>query len=140
MTTPQITTLNMQRSERQLALSYTNGAHYTLSYEMLRVHSPSAEVRGHGKGQEVLQLDKQNVMVESIQTVGNYAVQIFFNDGHDSGIYSWEWLYELATHKDEFWQTYLGQLADAGHIRQPVQTADIVQMFDPNTKNIPDRT
>ena len=132
MAIPNITQLNMQRSERQLALSYDNGESYTLSYEMLRIHSPSAEVRGHGKGQEVLQLDKQNVLVESIQTVGNYAVQIFFNDGHDSGIYSWEWLYELATQKTRYWQEYLDQLEAAGHIRKAAQTADIVQMFDPN--------
>ncbi len=132
MAIPNITQLNMQRSERQLALSYDNGESYTLSYEMLRIHSPSAEVRGHGKGQEVLQLDKQNVLVESIQTVGNYAVQIFFNDGHDSGIYSWEWLYELATQQSRYWQEYLDQLEAAGHVRQPAQTADIVQMFNPN--------
>ena len=134
MTTPQITTLNMQRSDRQLALSYTNGESYALSYEFLRVHSPSAEVRGHSKGQEVLQLDKQNVMIDSIQTVGNYAIQIFFNDGHDSGIYSWEWLYELAVNQTHFWRNYLNQLQATGHIRQESQTPQndkIVQMFDP---------
>ncbi|MCK5881928.1 MAG: DUF971 domain-containing protein [Sinobacterium sp.] len=131
MSIPQITTLNMQRSDRQLALTYNNGENYTLSYEMLRIHSPSAEVRGHGKGQEVLQLDKQNVMVESIQTVGNYAVQIFFNDGHDSGIYSWEWLYELASQQKKFWQDYLDQLQAAGHSRQAPHTAEVVQMFEP---------
>jgi DUF971 family protein len=134
MTIPQITTVNMQRSERQLALSYDNGENYTLSYEMLRVHSPSAEVRGHGKGQEVLQLNKERVMIESIQAVGNYAIQIFFDDGHDSGIYSWQWLYELASKKAYYWSSYLHQLETAGHSRNVSNHENVVQMFEPKSK------
>ena len=130
----------MQRSLRQIELEYGNGERYQLSYEFLRIASPSAEVKGHGPGQAVLQLHKENVLLDSIQPVGNYAVQLFFNDGHDSGIYSWQYLYQLATEKTQRWQAYLDQLAAAGVQRQAAKVSNkvskkvsnnVVQIFDP---------
>ncbi len=133
MNAPQLTTINMKRSDRQLALEYTNGESYEIPYELLRVYSPSAEVQGHGPGQETLQTDKENILIEGIQAVGNYAIQIFFNDGHDSGIFSWNYLYELATEQDAKWDNYLQRLKQAGIQRKtgPSQSDTVVQLFDP---------
>lgn len=100
-----------------LELAYADGAHFELSCEYLRVFSPSAEARGHGPGQETLQVGKRNVTIQSIEPVGNYAIQPVFSDGHDTGIYSWDTLYNLAVHHDELWQTYLDNLAAAGASR-----------------------
>ena len=133
MNAPQLTTINMKRSDRQLALEYANGESYEIPYELLRVYSPSAEVQGHGPGQETLQTDKENILIEGIQAVGNYAIQIFFNDGHDSGIFSWNYLYELATEQDAKWENYLQRLKQAGIQRKtgPSQADTVVQLFDP---------
>ena len=131
LTPPALTILNMQKGARQLALSYQNGESYHLSYEFLRIHSPSAEVKGHGIGQEVLQIEKAHVMIEKIETIGNYAIQIFFNDGHDSGIYSWAYLYELATHEPVIWQQYLNKLQQAGESRFPNGEDNVVHLFNP---------
>ena len=92
---------------------------YALSFEFLRVHSPSAEVRGHGKGQEVLQTGKKNVKITGAAPVGNYAIQFMFSDGHDSGIYSWNYLYELCQEQEQRWQSYLSALEKAGASRDP---------------------
>jgi DUF971 family protein len=130
--TPKLQTLNMKRSDRVLALSYTDGTVHELSYEFLRVHSPSAEVKGHGPGQEVLQFGKEDVMLVGIEPVGNYAVQLFFDDGHDSGIYSWDYLYELATEQERLWQVYLDKLKAAGKARKSAVKLQVVQSFDPS--------
>lgn len=96
--------IKLHRKSQTLELHFTET--YTLSAEFLRVHSPSAEVRGHGKGKEVLQLNKQDVHITHIEPQGNYAIRIIFNDGHDSGIYSWKYLHELCQQQDIKWQTY----------------------------------
>jgi len=92
--------------------------HFELSCEFLRVHSPSAEVQGHGPGQGVLQLGKEDVVINRIDPVGSYAIQPAFDDGHDTGIYSWETLYDLGKNKDKYWQEYLQKLEAAGHKRK----------------------
>jgi DUF971 family protein len=112
MQTPSNITLN--KDKNLLTLTF-EAVDYPLSAEFLRVYSPSAEVVGHGPGQEVLQLDKENVKIERIEPTGNYAVILFFSDGHDSGIYSWEHLHKLSQHKDGLWATYLKRLKAAGH-------------------------
>lgn len=112
----QVTHLHYSRGKRLLELDFADGATYQLSAEFLRVFSPSAEVRGHGPGQEVLQTGKSSVCVEHIEPVGHYAVQIAFDDGHDSGLYSWRYLRDLAERQDHYWQQYLQQLLSLIHI------------------------
>jgi len=116
--TPKPTEINLHQKSRILEISYSDGETYKLSYEFLRVHSPSAEVQGHGPGQGVLQLAKEDVMITTVDPVGSYAIQPSFDDGHDTGIYSWETLYDLGKHHDRYWQEYLDKLAIAGHIRK----------------------
>ena len=111
-------TIRLRLASRLVTLEYEDGTYFDLPFEYLRVFSPSAEVRGHGPGQEVLQIGKENVRVESIEPVGNYALRFFFDDGHNSGLYTWEYLWELGTHQADKWQDYLGQLKAAGHDRQ----------------------
>ena len=111
--------IELHTRSRELELKYPGDESYRLSYEFLRVMSPSAEVRGHGPGQEVLQEGKQNVMITDLKPVGNYALQPVFNDGHDSGIYAWDYLYELCRDHDTLWQRYLEQLHAAGASRDP---------------------
>ncbi len=133
MQTPNVTQINIKRQSRLLVLSYDNNCDYSLSFELLRVLSPSAEVKGHGPGQEVLQYGKEDVLIDGIETVGNYAIQIMFNDGHDSGIYSWSFLYELCTQQEHYWQEYLEKLQQAGKSRQRNKpTLNIVQTFNPS--------
>lgn len=100
-----------------LALAYPDGE-YSLSAEYLRVYSPSAEVRGHGVGQEVLQTGKANVAIVDLSPMGNYALKIGFSDGHDSGLYDWDYLYELAHDEPALWADYLARLAKAGASRE----------------------
>jgi DUF971 family protein len=119
MSAPTLTGIELHRQSRKLDLHYDNGEQYSLSCEYLRVHSPSAEVRGHGPGQETLQAGKINVAVTDIKPVGNYAVQLVFSDGHDTGLYSWEYLYELCKKQKENWDAYLKRLHDAGASRDP---------------------
>jgi len=111
---PVPTELRYEKSEKNLYLSFDNGESYILSAEYLRVYSPSAEVRGHTPEDEKLQIGKEQVAIESIKPVGNYAVILKFDDGHDTGIYSWSWLYEIARNQDANWQTYLKKLQAAG--------------------------
>ena len=111
--------IELHRQSKTLDLKYPNNENYTLNCEYLRVYSPSAEVRGHGEGQETLQVGKINVTITNIQPVGNYAVQLTFSDGHDTGLYSWEYLYELCTHGQQYWDDYLKRLHDAGASRDP---------------------
>ena len=114
-----VTKLHYSRSRRRLDIAFEDGAAYTLSAEFLRVFSPSAEVRGHGPGQETLQTGKSSVGISAIHPVGHYAVQITFDDGHDSGLYSWQYLRDLAEEQDRYWQQYLRQLEAEGKSRDP---------------------
>lgn len=114
---PLPTELRLDRATRMLHLSYPDGTSYALGCEYLRVHSPSAEVRGHGAGQEVLQVGKEQVGIRAIEPIGNYAVRLVFDDGHDSGLYSWDLLHDLAANQDRYWRAYLERLAAAGHRR-----------------------
>lgn len=115
--TPIPTDITLHQSSRRLEIVFNDGSTFQLPYEYLRVYSPSAEVRGHGPGQEILQLDKQHVNVVGIEPIGNYAIQPSFSDGHNTGIYSWDYLYRLGQHQDELWADYLRQLVAAGHLR-----------------------
>ncbi|MFV1996536.1 MAG: gamma-butyrobetaine hydroxylase-like domain-containing protein [Acidiferrobacterales bacterium] len=114
------TDIKLHQKSRFLEISFEDGKTFELSCEYLRVFSPSAEVRGHGPGQEVLQLGKESVNIDRIEPVGNYAVALHFNDGHNSGIYSWETLYDLGEKQDQHWADYLKRLEDAGHKRKIV--------------------
>ena len=100
-----------------MALIYQDQAPVYLSFEFLRVHSPSAEVRGHGIGQEVLQVGKKDVSIQSIEPTGNYGVKISFDDGHDSGIFSWDYLYQCTQNQDKMWASYLQKLEDSNQTR-----------------------
>lgn len=104
----------MHQASRKLEIAFDNNTHCMLSCEFLRVYSPSAEVRGHGPGQETLQVGKEDVNVTAIEPVGNYAVKLVFSDGHDSGLYSWDYLHDLAQNYEALWVEYLGRLAAAG--------------------------
>ena len=111
--------IQLRSRSRQLELEYAGGERYSLSCEYLRVYSPSAEVLGHGPGQEVLQTGKQNVAITDVKPVGNYALQLVFDDGHDTGLYSWTYLYELCQTREARWQEYLARLEAAGASRDP---------------------
>lgn len=113
--------IKLHQQSRQLEIAFDDGVRYQLSCEFLRVYSPSAEVRGHGTGNEVLQLNKEQVNITAIEPVGNYAVKLVFDDGHDSGLYSWDYLYKIGADQPQMWQAYLEKLEQAGHTRQ---TAD----------------
>lgn len=115
--TPIPTDIKLHQQSRILELVYESGERFELSCEFLRVYTPSAEARGHGPGQETLQTGKRDVTIEAIEPVGNYALRLVFSDGHDSGIYSWDLLYNLGLHRDELWQEYLQQLEAQGHSR-----------------------
>jgi len=110
--------IHLRTQSGTLALAYPDG-NYELSFEFLRVHSPSAEVRGHGIGNEVLQTGKKHVVLTHIEPVGNYGIKLVFNDGHDSGIYTWPLLHELCMQKGTLWQRYLEKLDAAGASRTP---------------------
>lgn len=110
--------IKLHRRSQRLELVYGD-ASFHLPAEYLRVYSPSAEVRGHGKGQEILQSGKQGIAITGIEPQGNYAIKLIFSDGHDSGIYSWHYLYNLATNQETHWQDYLLRLKQAGKTRDP---------------------
>ncbi len=113
------TEIKLHQVSRVLELTFDDGRSCKLPYEFLRVHSPSAEVRGHGPGQETLQVGKRDVTIKELEPVGNYAIRPVFSDGHDSGIYSWDYLAELCTRQDEMWQRYLARLQEAHASRDP---------------------
>jgi DUF971 family protein len=134
------TAIELHRQSKTLDLRYADGSQYTLPCEYLRVYSPSAEVRGHGPGQETLQVGKINVTITDIKAVGNYALQFTFSDGHDTGLYAWGYLHDLCVNHDAWWDDYLQRLHAAGKSRDPdVQVVRLdlggggVQQFDPNT-------
>ena len=113
------TQINLHKLSRVLELTFEDDSHFKLPLEYLRVYSPSAEVQGHGPGQEVLQIGKEDVGVDSIEPIGHYAIKLVFDDNHDSGIFSWTYLYELGVTYEERWQDYLDRLAAGGHKRKP---------------------
>ena len=114
---PHPTAITLHQASRVLEVSFDDGRTFRLPCEFLRVYSPSAEVRGHGPGQEVLQVGKRDVDIVRLEPVGTYAVRPVFSDGHDSGIYSWDTLHDLGVRQDELWQRYLERLAEAGASR-----------------------
>lgn len=118
MSTPNPTDIKLHRKSRILEIDFDDGSHFELPCEYLRVYSPSAEVKGHGPGQEVLQIGKEDVTITAIRPVGNYAIAPTFSDGHDTGIYSWELLYNLGVHRMELWAEYLARLEAAGVLRR----------------------
>jgi len=111
------TQIKLHQQSRMLEVGFDDGQHFELPCEYLRVFSPSAEVRGHGPGQEVLQIGKQDVNIKAIEPIGQYAVKLVFDDGHDSGLYSWAVLYKLGLGYEKNWQDYLKRLELAGHTR-----------------------
>lgn len=115
--TPIPTEIKLHQKSRQLEIAFPDGKSFALSHELLRVFSPSAEVRGHGPGQETLQTGKRNVEIVNIEAVGNYAVKLSFSDGHDTGLYSWDLLYNLGENQDKLWQAYLARIEAAGASR-----------------------
>jgi DUF971 family protein len=111
------TEIKLHQKSRVMEITFSDGAGFRLPYEYLRVYSPSAEVRGHGPGQEVLQTGKREVEIRTLEAVGSYAVQPLFSDGHSTGIYSWDYLYELGQNQDRLWREYLDRLSTAGGSR-----------------------
>jgi DUF971 family protein len=122
-TTPVPTEIKLHQLSRQLEIAFNNGTRFELPYEFLRVYSPSAEVRGHGPGQEVLQVGKKDIAIKGIEPVGSYAVTLTFSDGHDTGIYSWDYLYELGANYVALWGRYVNRMEVAGASREPLAGA-----------------
>ena len=116
---PTPTLIELHQKSRVLEIAFSDGKHFSLPYEFLRVYSPSAEVRGHGPGQETLQVGKKNVEISAAEPVGTYAMQLVFSDGHDSGLYSWEYLHSMGIKQDAMWQEYLQRMEQAGAKREP---------------------
>lgn len=116
--TPLPTEIKLHQKSRLLEVSFSDGKTFQFSCEFLRVHSPSAEVRGHGPGQETLQTGKKNVDITNIEPVGNYAIKLTFSDGHDTGLYSWDILHDFGVRQDQLWLEYLMRLEDAGASRE----------------------
>ena len=121
--TPVPTEIKLHQTSRKLEIAFDNGTRFELPYEFLRVSSPSAEVRGHGAGQEVLQVGKKNIEIKGIEPVGNYAVQLIFSDGHDTGLFSWDYLYELGDNHAELWALYMSRMEAANASREPLAGA-----------------
>ena len=117
--TPNPVSINLHQKSRVLEIEFDDGEKFELSCEYLRVHSPSAEVKGHGPGQEVLQTGKENVNIKEIEPVGNYAIKLIFDDGHNTGLYAWSYLYELGIEHDNNWMNYLDALKKVGYVRKP---------------------
>jgi DUF971 family protein len=115
--TPIPTEIKLHQASRVLEIAFNDGLTFRLPYEYLRVYSPSAEVRGHGPGQEVLQVGKRAIAIKEVEPVGRYAIRPTFSDGHDTGIFSWDYLYDLGERHDELWQRYLDRMAGAGASR-----------------------
>jgi len=116
--TPRPTEIKLHQKSRVLEISFADGKTFQLPCELLRVYSPSAEVRGHGPGQEILQVGKKNVEITQIEPVGSYAIQLSFSDGHDTGLYSWDILYDYGLQQEQLWQRYLKRLEEAGASRE----------------------
>jgi len=121
--TPQPTSITVHQQSRALEVSFQDGAVYRIPFELMRVYSPSAEVLGHGPGQEVLQTGKRDVGLLGLEPIGNYAVQPTFSDGHDTGIFSWDYLFFLGSQQQELWRKYEDRLAAAGVNRDAPMSA-----------------
>jgi DUF971 family protein len=117
------TEIKLHQASRLMELSFADGTSFKLPYEFLRIYSPSAEVRGHGPGQETLQVGKREVTIAEVEAVGNYAIRPKFSDGHETGIYSWDYLYELGSGQEAMWNRYLQRLGAAGASRDADQNA-----------------
>ncbi len=115
------TDIRLHQKSRVLEVIFDNGAEFRLPCEFLRVYSPSAEVRGHGPGQETLQIGKELVNITTVEPVGAYAVKLHFDDGHNTGLYSWEYLYRIGQNHPAMWQEYLRRLKEAGHERKTLE-------------------
>ncbi len=127
-TGPIPTEIKLRKQSRLLEVGFDDGRQFSFSFEFLRVYSPSAEVKGHGPGQETLQTGKREVQITALEPVGHYAIQPYFSDGHNSGIYSWDYLYRLGLEHDKLWQEYGAKLEAAGFTREsgrdaPMQAA-----------------
>lgn len=114
---PRPNEIKLHQKSRLMEISFTDGKSFKFSYEFLRVHSPSAEVRGHSPGQEILQTGKQDVNINNVEPVGSYAIQLNFSDGHNSGLYSWDLLYRYGINQDKMWQHYLRRIDEEGASR-----------------------
>jgi DUF971 family protein len=112
------TEIKLHQQSKFMEVAFNDGSRFNLPFEYLRVFSPSAEVRGHGPGQEVLQVGKKDIDIKNIEPVGQYAVVLVFSDGHDSGIYSWDYLYDLGAKQDFYWKSYLRRMEEAGASRE----------------------
>jgi DUF971 family protein len=117
-TAPSPTSLTVHTKSRTLEIGFDNGDNFSLPFEYLRVYSPSAEVRGHGAGQEILQTGKRDVLITALEPVGNYAVQPHFSDGHNTGIFTWDYLHSLGLNQSKLWDDYLKRLEAAGFTRE----------------------
>lgn len=124
MATHTPTDIRLHQRSRKLEIAFDDGQSFELPCEYLRVYSPSAEVRGHSPSQAVLQVGKENVNVTAIEPMGNYAVKLVFDDGHDTGLYTWDYLYELGSSRETLWAEYLRALEAAGHARQEPGAGD----------------
>ena len=129
------TDIKLHKKSATLELVYGDKARNTFNAEFLRVHSPSAEVRGHGKGQEILQTGKRQVKIVNLESVGNYAIKLSFSDGHDTGIYSWTYLQELASEHDALWNDYLMKLVAVKASREPLPEGTQVINIMPSSKD-----
>jgi len=118
-TTPIPTEIKLHQGSRVLEVAFNDSRTFRLPYEYLRVYSPSAEVRGHGPGQEVLQVGKRDIAIKEVEPVGRYAIRPTFSDGHDTGIYSWDYLYDLGAKHESNWKSYLARMQQAGKSRDP---------------------
>ncbi len=118
MSAPHPVSIRLHQKSRELEIDFDDGGKFVFTCEFLRVYSPSADVRGHGPGQGVLQTGKENVCITEIEPVGNYAIKLHFDDGHATGIYSWSYLYDLGMKMDDYWRDYLEALKDAGYERK----------------------
>jgi len=125
------TALTVHKQSRVLEIAFDSGESFSLPFEFLRVYSPSAEVRGHGAGQEVLQTGKRDVLITAIEPVGNYAVQPHFSDAHNTGIYTWDYLYWLGANRPQLWEDYLKRLEAAGFTRETGRDAPMLAEGEP---------
>ena len=123
LNTPTPTAVTAHQQSRVLEIAFSDGASFRIPFELMRVYSPSAEVKGHGPGQETLQTGKRDVGLVSLEPVGLYAIKPTFSDGHESGLFSWEYLYHLGAQQDELWQQYEARLAEAGMTRDTPMAA-----------------
>jgi DUF971 family protein len=134
---PLPTDIQLHQQSRILEVTYDNGARFLLPVEYLRVYSPSAEVRGHSPDEAVLQVGKEGVNIQDLQPIGRYALKIFFDDGHKSGLYDWTYLYKLGRAWQPLWLDYLGRLRDAGHGRQGPDPFDVLKAEGKRPSRLP---